>query len=295
MKTSQSPCAIALVAYDAGKKSLPLWSHEKSPKKFTQPQLFACLVMKSFFNTDYRGIVSIIKEHILMRKILELEHAVPHYTTLHKASAHLLKSKAFKKLMKSVMKMYVKQLKAKRPIALFDSTGFDTEHASSYFKWRKDSGSKDKPPRWYKKYPKLSISTIPKSMFIIGGFVSMGPSTDMPYFERLLKHTLYSFHPKTIIADAGYDKELNHVIASGQNIKTIIPCRAYRKGRLPKAPNRRKMYTHFPKKNYGIRWHVETVMSMLKRNLGPRVLGRTFRSQSKEILLKVITHNVAIV
>jgi len=117
----------------------------------------------------------------------------------------------------------------------------------------------------------------------------------MPYFERLLKHTLDSFHPKTIIADAGYDKELNHVIASEKNIRTIIPCRAYRKGRVPKAPNRLKMYLHFPKKHYGIRWHVETVMSMLKRNLGTKVFGRTFRSQSRELMLRMITHNTTIV
>lgn len=90
MTTSKSPVSVTLVAYEVGKKSLPLWRHEKSPKKFNQPQLFACLVLKSFFNTDYRGIVSIIEEHVVIRKILELEQAVPHYTTLQKASKYLL-------------------------------------------------------------------------------------------------------------------------------------------------------------------------------------------------------------
>ncbi len=123
----------------------------------------------------------------------------------------------------------------------------------------------------------------------------MGPSTDMPYFERLLKHTLNSFQPKTIIADAGYDKELNHIVAKEKNIKTIIPCRAYREGRVPKAENRRRMYEHFPKKRYGVRWHVETVMSMLKRNLGARVFSKTFRSQSRELMLKMLTHNTTVV
>jgi hypothetical protein len=294
MTTSKSPVAVAYAAYEAGKKVLPSYRHEFSPKKFTQPQLFACLILKSFFNTDYRGIVAILSEHLVIRKILNLEH-IPHYTTLQKASKNILKSKTVKRLMASLMKIYLKETKEKRNIALFDSAGFDTEHASSYFKWRKDSGVKDKPPRWYKKYPKLSISTTPRSMLITGGFITMGPSTDMPYFERLLKQTLNSFKPKTIIADAGYDKELNHVIASEQNIKTIIPCRAYRKGRLPKAENRRRMHLHFPKKRYGLRWHVETVMSMLKRNLGARVFGRSFRSQSRELMLKMLTHNTTIV
>ncbi len=294
MKTSKSPVVVAYVAYEAGKKVLPLWTHEFSPKKFTQPQLFACLVLKSFFNTDYRGIVAILSEHIVIRKILSLEH-IPHYTTLQKASRKILKSSTVKKLMNALLKTYLKETKQKRNIALFDSTGFDTEHASSYFKWRKDSGSRDKPPLWYKKYPKLPISTIPRSMLITSGFITMGPSTDMPYFERLLKQTLHSFQPKTIIADAGYDKELNHIIAKEKNITTIIPCRAYRGNRVPKAENRRKMHEHFPKKRYGIRWHVETVMSMLKRNLGPKVFGKGFRSQSRELMLKMLTHNTTIV
>jgi len=197
--------------------------------------------------------------------------------------------------MKTVAKMYIKDLPKKKTVILFDSTGFDTEHASSYFKWRKDSGSRDKPPLWYKKYPKLSISTLPKRMFIVGGFITQGPSTDMPYFERLLKETCRATIPKKIIADAGYDKEQNHVIAKEKNIKTIIPCRAYRSGKVPKTPNRKAMRERFPKKQYGIRWHVETVMSMIKRNLGDKVFGRTFRSQSRDIMLKVITHNVSIV
>src|SRR3989344_3193854 len=120
MTTAKSPTAVALVAYEAGKKSLPLWRHEKSPKKFTQPQLFACLVLKSFFNTDYRGIVSIIEEHAKLRQILHLETAVPHFTTLQKASRHLLKSKTIRRLMRSVMTL---QKSAKRATALFDSTG----------------------------------------------------------------------------------------------------------------------------------------------------------------------------
>jgi hypothetical protein len=118
MTTSQSPSAIAFIAYQVGQKSLPYFRHEKSPKKFTQPQLFACLVLKSFFNTDYRGIVLIVEEHIIVRKILGLEHAVPHYTTLQKASRRLLKSKIIKKLMREVLKLYDETKKVDLPLPL---------------------------------------------------------------------------------------------------------------------------------------------------------------------------------
>lgn len=55
--TSKSPKHVAAVAYRIARKTLPDHSHRFSPHKYTQPQLFACLVLKIFFKTDYRGIV----------------------------------------------------------------------------------------------------------------------------------------------------------------------------------------------------------------------------------------------
>jgi hypothetical protein len=37
---------LLIVAYLTGRLCLPDYSHRFSPKKFTQPQLFACLVLK---------------------------------------------------------------------------------------------------------------------------------------------------------------------------------------------------------------------------------------------------------
>ena len=61
MQTSKSPKQTARVAYLAAQKALPLYSHEKSPHKFTQPQLVACLVLKEFFTTDLGNDVKIVK------------------------------------------------------------------------------------------------------------------------------------------------------------------------------------------------------------------------------------------
>jgi transposase len=48
------------------------------------------------------------------------------------------------------------------------------------------------------------------------------------------------------------------------------------------------------KKYYGQRWQAETVNSMIKRNLGSALRARTARRRSKELLLRVVTHNVMI-
>jgi hypothetical protein len=44
----------------------------------------------------------------------------------------------------------------------------------------------------------------------------------------------------------------------------------------------------------GQRWQAETVNSMLERNLGPALRARTARRRSRELLLRVITHNLTI-
>lgn len=46
---------------------------------------------------------------------------------------------------------------------------------------------------------------------------------------------------------------------------------------------------------YGQRWQVETVMSMIKRNLGSFVAARSDPARSRETLLKVLTHNIMLI
>src|SRR2546428_817202 len=98
MTTSKSPRAVALVALHAAMKAVPLFSHPCSPKKYAQPQLLACLVLKEFFKTDYRGITAILEDMPELCQVLVLR-AVPHYTTLQKASRELLKKKSVHRLM----------------------------------------------------------------------------------------------------------------------------------------------------------------------------------------------------
>ena len=49
-----------MVALAAGKEAFSDYSHIYSPKKFTQPQLFACLVLKEFEKKDYRGVQQLL-------------------------------------------------------------------------------------------------------------------------------------------------------------------------------------------------------------------------------------------
>jgi hypothetical protein len=55
MKTSKSTLTVARMALRAARDSLPDYAKAKSPKKFTQPQLMACLVIKEFLQLGVIG------------------------------------------------------------------------------------------------------------------------------------------------------------------------------------------------------------------------------------------------
>ncbi len=91
--TSKDPVALARVALEVGEKAFTPYSCPKSPHKFTQPQLFAMLVLRQFFGVDYRGIVEWLKRWSELREALDLKR-VPHYSTLCYAERRLLKKGA---------------------------------------------------------------------------------------------------------------------------------------------------------------------------------------------------------
>ena len=88
--TSKSPRRVAAVALDVGRSALPRYGHRFSRQDFVLAQLFACLVLRKFHKTDYRGIVAILIDHPTLCADLGLDK-VPHFTTLQKAEKRLLR------------------------------------------------------------------------------------------------------------------------------------------------------------------------------------------------------------
>ena len=100
--TTKDPLALARVALEVGERAYEPYSHPKSPQKYTQPQLFAMLVLKQFFGLDYRGLVTWLARWSDLRDVLGLK-SVPHYSTLCYAERRLLKKKA---LLDSLMRRF---------------------------------------------------------------------------------------------------------------------------------------------------------------------------------------------
>ena len=87
---TKSPRAVAREALQLAREALPAYSCKFSRKDFTQHQLFACLALKTFFKTDYRGVARLLEDFAELRADLGLDK-VPHFSTLCYAAGRLLK------------------------------------------------------------------------------------------------------------------------------------------------------------------------------------------------------------
>jgi Transposase DDE domain len=292
--TSKSPKAVARAALSAAQRVLPFYTHLNSPKKFTQHQLFACLVLKNFLKTDYRGVVAHLTDHAELRAVLRLD-SVPHFTTLQKASRHLLAAAPVRHLLESTIRLHYG---ARRRVAssAVDSTGLECTAASGYFVRRRHRASEPWKTVIYHRYPKLGVVCDTSCHFILAIRVGRGPRPDVDELVPLLSDAVRSMLLECLAADAGYDSEANHRFAREEcGIRTLISAKHGRPTDKPASGRyRRMMQTRFDSQRYHQRAQVETVISMIKRRQGAHARGRTYPSQCRDLRLMALTHNVMI-
>jgi hypothetical protein len=87
---TKSPRAVAREALRLAREALPAYSSKFSRRDYTQHQLFALLALKTFFKTDYRGLIQMVEDFAELRQDLGLDK-VPHYSTLCYAEQRLQK------------------------------------------------------------------------------------------------------------------------------------------------------------------------------------------------------------
>jgi hypothetical protein len=133
MKTSKSPKRVLAEALAVAEASMPTYSHRFSPKKFTLHQLFACLVLKDFYNLTYRGTVGLLADSDSLRRTIDLS-CIPHDTTLQKAADRLLVEKSFRRLITTTVERArkAKLLGRRVRLAAVDTSGFEARHTSRY-------------------------------------------------------------------------------------------------------------------------------------------------------------------
>ncbi len=297
METSKSTLTVAQEALKAGQESLPDYRRPKSPKKFTQPQLFACLVVKEFRCLDYRGVWVLLQEWPELRNVLGLKK-VPHFTTLWAASKRLLTKPKAEALLDGVLRRcrQAKILGKRTPLAAIDSTGLEARHVSTYYTKRCERHR----GHYKSRYPKLSAVGDTANHLILGWGIDRGPKPDLTEARPTVRDALSHQPLGALLGDPGYEAEGFHRFCRGRHIRSIIPTTDRGRPRADGQPHvvrgryRQLMKSHFPKILYGQRWQAETINSMLKRNFGSALRARSYHSQNREIRLRILTHDLGI-
>jgi Transposase DDE domain len=304
-------------AHQLATDCLPSYSDKFSRHDFTLPQLFACLVIREHQKKSFRGVEALFRDCPDWLADIGMDHA-PDHNTIWRAFRHLVK----RSTMNSMLDLQVQWAEQRKlikgqvkPVAL-DSSMFESRHVSRHFEKRQRQSARDRRKKARKTgekqagdrersrvvrgLPKLSLAVATSCHLILAARATTGGGGDQRFFEPLLFDAWRRTNIKTAVADAGYDSEDNHCIArQDMGVRSIIPPKSGRPTeKLPTARHRRNMYLRFKrkadKKIYGQRWQVETVNSMIKRNLGSALRARTPGRRSKELLLRVVTHNIMI-
>jgi hypothetical protein len=288
---------VALEALATARAALPSYSSHFSRHDFTLAQHFACLVLKSFFRTDYRGIAAILADLPDLCTALELKK-VPHFTTLQKAHARVLSFGP----MNQLLDVTVRRALGERPrvqMSAGDSTGMESSQISPYFIKRRSPKHKRPQLTTYTHYPKLELLCDCRTHIILSMIPTLGPRPDSDRFVPLIFPALSrGVGIDCGLFDAGYDSERNHFISRQCcHVRSVIPALI---GKPPTDPRRppsgrwRRVMRQRRDCRFGQRWQVETVISMIKRRQGGYVLNRSNAARFREMSLKALTHNIMI-
>jgi hypothetical protein len=310
---------VLKTAYHLALHRLPRYSGKFSRHDFTLAQLFACLVLREFYGLSYRRVESLLRDSPAWLEEIGLSVA-PDHNTLWRAFDSILKTQRVNRMLDLLARLFAQARLldlSQKPLAL-DSTCFEQHHRSAHYDRRcrrmvEGQGKKSsKPPgKWGQSVnaarsrrlsamPKLAVAVASGCHLILAATVRIGNGSDAVDFDPLLLASWKRAGVKVVVADAGYDSEANHRIArNDMNVRSIIPPGIGRPtSKAPTGRWRRHMAKRFAGKKdakiYGQRAQSETVHSMIKRTQGSALRSRTADRRKKEMLLRVLTHNIAL-
>jgi Transposase DDE domain len=274
---------IVRLSMRLSRKHLAEYPHKFAPQKFTQHQLFACLVLKAHLGCTYRKL----EEHLLLspalREALGLCE-VPRFTTLQ---AFADKPEIFA-LIDGVLRSIGRAIVKQQPQdAAIDGTGMEATTASAHFVSRAG--------RTRGKYVKLLLGVLCGAVIPVSLVMDWGPSHDLKQAWKLrekMQQTCGSSPPKALWGDGAFDCEAWHRANwETWNVPSYAPVTIRSKDGSVGGLYRNVFATNKPRE-YGRRWMCETVNSAIKRISGSTLRSRKESTLFAEAALKVAAYAI---
>lgn len=292
------------MAYEMAAKVLPMYSSRFSRKDYTFPQLYACLILKAFFDMSYRGIEAFLRDVPEWYIKIGLQR-VPDHNTLRNAFAVLTTGEKTNAMMDRMAKRFdeLGWLNLHEKPLCIDSTHFEKHVVSRHFEKRRNKGlskktTEEKLSEAVRSLPKLALGVAASCHAILSLWTTTGMGCDSTHLWPVTADAVRRVEVKTVVADAGYDGEKCLEILHRMGVRPVVPPLRHAIVGGPQTPLRAQMWRDFQSgavaSIYGQRWQVETVNSMLKRNFGSALRSRSPQLREQEMMLKASLHNIAL-
>lgn len=270
---------MAKIALETAETVLPLYSHPKSPHRYTLPQLAACVLLMFRLKLSYRDMEEWLLATDKVCQTLGLK-TVPDHATLCRAHQRLRMT-----TLKQMNQALLDKLGVEEELIASDATGYRTTVASAYYQARCG--------RTYREWSKGAYAVGTQSQLILAWRQGRGPGNDAPFLNGLRRDARrYGRYEHgrpcwAMITDAGFD---------GQGVKEgdlIPPIRRHGKLVSPQRKARAELVSAARLDGiYGQRWKCETVHSVIKRKLGDTLRSRHVSRRRREPAVKGLVYNI---
>jgi transposase len=269
---------------------LQVVQEEREPSKgrkghSIRTKLFA-LLLHTYTGKSSRRLISELTE----AKYQGLLDHVPHFNSV----LNFYEDEDLPELLKQLITIVAKPLAQVEQDFAVDSTGFGTLYYESW------NNARYVQHRSMHGFRKAHVMSGVKTNIITAVNITRGAANDSPEFIPLLERTRKYFVIREVSADKAYSSRNNLKAVSQNGGIPYIPFRAGTTDRCDGAYIWRKMHQYFTEhkeeflEHYHKRSNAETVFAMIKRKLGTTLRNRKEISQTNEILLKCLVHNIIV-
>ena len=176
-----------------GGRHLANYGATRSRHDFTQRQLMACLILRAYLKTTYRGVLEFLSVSPCLREELGLADKLPHYTTLQKFSARSKVLEIADAMIRTIGQAAGLSTFGQGAAAM-DATGLETTTASAHFQCRRGGERR--------KWVKISTIVLCGSLLPLGLVLDWGPNNDKCQARALIAKASQASLPAKLYADA---------------------------------------------------------------------------------------------
>ncbi|MBL8765398.1 MAG: transposase [Phycisphaerae bacterium] len=273
---------LVKLALRLARRHLSDHAHVNAPKKFTQPQLFACLILKAHLGCTYRKAEELLILMPAVREALGFRE-VPRFTTLQAFADRPEIGVLIDGVLASIGRAVAKH---EPQDAAFDGTGMEVTSASAHFVSRAG--------RTRTKFVKVMLGVLCAAVIPVSLIVDWGPSHDMRQAWALREKIRATCRPTMLWGDGAFDCERWH---KANWDEWGVP--SYAPTTVKSADGHvsgfyRKAFSEMRPNEYGRRWMCESVNSAVKRISGSTLRSRKQNTLFAEAALKVAAYAIKV-